>query len=153
MGRKPLKKKAMTAAERQARHRKKVRKEELELGKKAEREKKRIEEGRNYIPTPPGVTYWQKKKVVLATGEIEEKYYPVTRPLASMHWHELTDADLDALQQCLEREREGRRNGRRGAGGGGLGVCGEQLANDPAIQALAERTAKLLSGEQEAPNP
>ncbi|HJZ89692.1 MAG TPA: hypothetical protein VKE40_02395 [Gemmataceae bacterium] len=69
MGRKPVGKKAMTDAERQRRRRKRLRKEKLKLGKKALREQERLKAAEEYIPTPPGVTYFRELVVQTAEGE------------------------------------------------------------------------------------
>src|ERR1700756_3776800 len=83
MGRKPIGKKAMTDAQRQESRRKRLRKEKLKLGAKAEKEKKRLKNGDNYIPTPPGITYYVKVRV-----EGRDLWAPTTQPLASMKWDE-----------------------------------------------------------------
>lgn len=119
MGRKPVGKKAMTAAERQRRRRKRLRSAKLKLGKKALRQKKLLEAGEQYIPTPPGVTYWRRVTIRTVDGD-RTFWQPTTRPLAAMAWGELTDADLDALREHLDREVRKRRTGRGLGGGGGV---------------------------------
>jgi hypothetical protein len=118
MGRKPIGRKAMTAAERQRRRREKLRKEKLKLGRKAERERKRLKAAEDYIPAPPGITYWVKVQV---GGR--EIWQPKTHPLPSMYWHELRDEDLRSLIEQATRELDYRqRTGRRGTSSGLL-VC------------------------------
>jgi hypothetical protein len=95
----------MTPAERQRRRRKRLRKEQLKLGRKAERERRRLKEAKRYIPMPPGLTYWVKVRV----GD-REILQPTTVPLPSAHWHEFRDEDLRYLMERARRELE-----RRGA--------------------------------------
>jgi hypothetical protein len=118
MGRKPVGKKAMTDAERQRRRRKKARKEKLKLGKKAEKEKKRLKNADDYIPTPPGITYWYRVQV----GE-RTLWAPTTQPLASVKWGELREEDLRCLIEMAGRELECRAKGVANVNGGGVSVC------------------------------
>jgi hypothetical protein len=104
MGRKPIGRKAMTATERQRRRRKRLRKEKLKAGKKAERERRLLKEAEDYIPTPPGLTYWVKVQV---SGR--EILQPTTQPLAAMRWRELRDEDLQSLIEQARRELDRRR--------------------------------------------
>lgn len=92
----------MTPAGRQRRRRERLRKEQLKLGRKAERERKRLKAAKSYIPSPPGVTYWVKVRV----GD-QEIMQPTTLPLPSMRWRELSNEDLLSLleQVCQEIER------------------------------------------------
>jgi hypothetical protein len=117
MGRKPIGKKAMTAAERQRRRRARLRKEKLKLGCKAEKERKHLKAAERYIPTPPGITHWIKVRV----GD-REVWSPTTQPLPSMRWDQLRDEDLRSLIEQAQMEL----NRRAGVGkgpGGGIGVC------------------------------
>jgi hypothetical protein len=106
MGRKPVGKKAMTDAERQRRRRKKLRKEKLKLGRKAEKERKRLEAAKKYIPVPPGITYWVEVEV---NGR--KLWQPKTQPLPSMRWEELREEDLRYLIERAREELECRRLG------------------------------------------
>lgn len=129
MGRKPIGKRPMTDAERQQRRRKKLRKAKLKLGKKAIREKKLAAAANEYIPTPPGITYWRRVKVQTVAGE-RIIWQPTTRPLASVNWSELTEDDLATLAEHLESEKKRRQKGSGLAVGGGVGVCSAEPPAD-----------------------
>ena len=106
MGRKPVGKRAMTPAERQARRRKRLRKErsvEVRRRKRLMREEKIA---LAHIPMPPGVTYYRKVTVLTDEGE-QEVLVPETRPLAACSSH-LEDEDVQSLirQLCgIARQR------------------------------------------------
>ena len=72
MPRAPIGKRAMTPAERQQKRRKRrkrLKKEKLALGRKAERQRQLLKAADDYLPTPPGITYWRKVTVVTPQGE------------------------------------------------------------------------------------
>jgi hypothetical protein len=108
MGRPTIfKKGAQTAAERQKRHRAKIRRQQLADGKRdlsEERRKRLAERGQGYIPAPPGITYWREVTVVTPQGERKIRA-PVTQPLASIATSDLRDADIAALIYVLQREQ------------------------------------------------
>jgi hypothetical protein len=104
MGRKPVGKKAMTAAERQQRRRKKLRRQKLKLARKAEKEKTLLKNRQDYVPTPPGITYWVKVHI-----EGREILQPTTHPLPSMYWRELRDEDLHSVIDQAQKELARRR--------------------------------------------
>jgi hypothetical protein len=91
---------AMTAAERQARRRKRLRKERDAEWKRKERLRRREKNARDYIPTPPGVTYWRQVRVVTPEGEERDVWAPRTRPLAACR-NDLEDDDVRALLFAL----------------------------------------------------
>ena len=96
MGHKAIGRKAMTAAERQARRRKRLRKTRAtELNHKL-RLQARDARALAYIPMPPGITYWVTVKVKTPADEITEVWSPRTRPLAAIAV-DLTDEDVRAL--------------------------------------------------------
>jgi hypothetical protein len=125
MGRKPVGKKAMTDTERQRRRRKKVRKEKLKLGAKAEKEKKRLKSADDYIPTPPGITYWYRVEVGGRTI-----WAPTTQPLAGMKWGELRDEDLRSLIERASHELACRAKGVANPAQGGVGI----YSSDPPVK-------------------
>ncbi len=101
MGRPSIRKKGpMTAAERQQRHRARLKREKLKLGAKAVRQRQRLKMAEEYVPMPPGITYWRPVTIETANGPIETTV-PVTRPLASLPWADLENADIVALIQRL----------------------------------------------------
>ena len=103
----------MTAAERQRRHRARVRREQLAASVPAriEAHRKRLRKlGKDYIPAPPGITYWQTMTVITPQGE-QQIQTPMTRPLASIELSELSDKDIAALLYVLQTEQERRRKG------------------------------------------
>ncbi len=98
MGRKPIGKKPMTPAERQRRHRKR-----LKTGRSTEVRKKlaakaRDERALQYNPMPPGITVWYKKR--MKAREVAEIWQPRTRPLAAFQ-DGLEDDDILALLRDL----------------------------------------------------
>ena len=95
MGRPPIKKTAMTAAERQRRRRARLRREQGAAVTKAKRAKARDNAQANYMPMPPGLTYWRKVKVQTAEGE-QEIWHPTTRPIATLP-DDLSDDDIRSL--------------------------------------------------------
>lgn len=97
----------MSDAERQQRHRKKLRKAKLATGRKAERQRELLKAAGEYIPVPPGVTHWVQ--VTITEKHVGRTiWHPVTRPLPAMNWNELTDDELFTLQERLDRERNRR---------------------------------------------
>ena len=101
MGRKPIGKRAMTPAERQKRHRARLRKAKDAEWMKKERLKRRQENARRFMPTPPGTTYWRKVRVMTPEGE-QEIWAPLTRPLAACET-DLEDEDIQALLSQLHK--------------------------------------------------
>ncbi len=102
MGRKPIGKLAMTAAQRQRKRRRKLKgKRSAELrAKDAARRREKMLEG--YIPSPPGITYW--KHVEIRPEHVGRQIcQPATRPLASCQ-NELSNEDVIALIQRLYRQ-------------------------------------------------
>ena len=101
----------MTAAERQQKRRKRLRKEQgAELSRKM-RLKARQKAAEHYIPTPPGITYWRKVPIITADGQREPgvpptgpviMWQPKTRPLASCE----TDLEDDDIRALLRRLHE-----------------------------------------------
>jgi hypothetical protein len=91
---------AMTAAERQKRHRKRNRKQRTDEVVRMERFMRREENAKNYIPSPPGITYW--RKVRFRPNEEVEEMLPTTRPLAQCD-HDLDDEEVLALLDQLEK--------------------------------------------------
>lgn len=124
MGRKPLKKKAMTDAERQARRRKKVRDEKLKTGRKAEAQKKLLKAATQYVPCPPGITYYEEITAKLEDGTFRKVWVPKQRPLATVDWRELSDADLEELIATATERLRRRRAGLPEMSGAGVGVYG-----------------------------
>ncbi len=99
MGRKPIGKKPMTPAERQRRHRKRLKtKRSTEVRKKLAA-KARDERALLYVPMPPGVTVW--RKVRIKAREEVKIWQPTTRPLAAIQVDGLEDDDLLALLRDL----------------------------------------------------
>ena len=74
-GRPPIGKKAMTAAERQRRRRKKAAKVKTLAQMKLWATKKREEYAKDYTPAPPGITYWRYRQVRMPDNTISP--YPV----------------------------------------------------------------------------
>ncbi|OAI51860.1 hypothetical protein AYO44_16875 [Planctomycetaceae bacterium SCGC AG-212-F19] len=103
MGRKPKGRKAMTDAERQRRRRKRLRSEKLKLGRKAERQKKWLKTAGDYIPTPPGITYWEKVTIRTTDGE-RTLWQPKTRPAAAVEWNDAEDTDVLAVLEATLQE-------------------------------------------------
>ena len=103
MGRKPVGKRAMTPAERQARRRKRLRKERSVEVRHREglirREKRAL--AHIYIPMPPGITYWRYVTVLTDEGE-REVVAPTTRPLATCGT-DLEDDEIHSLIRQLRR--------------------------------------------------
>jgi len=95
-GRPPIGKQAMTAAERQRRRRKKLSAEKSVAAKKAIRAAHRAKAAKRYLPTPPGVTYWDRITVLLPDGTTKEILSPFTKPLAACQWN-LDSDDIFAL--------------------------------------------------------
>ena len=82
IGRRSGKKGASTAAERQARRRKRLRKTRSAVLNRQRAHKARDQQAEQYIPYPPGITYW--RKVTLRAGETTEIMQPKTQPLPSI---------------------------------------------------------------------
>jgi hypothetical protein len=95
MGRPPIRKKgAMTAADRQRRRRKPSRERAEQILKQ-------------YIPMPPGISYWDQVEVETPEGP-RKVWTPRVKPLASIAHNELTDEEiLELLRQlkALARQR------------------------------------------------
>jgi hypothetical protein len=101
----------MTAAQRQRRHRAKVKRRLVALGAgidKAERRKRRLAKiGQQMIPAPPGITYW--REVVVRTPEGDRKVWaPITQPAPGAALLNLTDVEIASLIEVLEREQDRR---------------------------------------------
>ena len=109
MPRAPIGKRAMTPAERQQKRRKRrnrlkrLKKEKLALGRKAERQRQLLKAADDYLPTPPGITYWRKVAVVTPQGE-RDVWSPKSRPLPSIEMHALDDGNLVNLIDALLAE-------------------------------------------------
>lgn len=103
MGRPPIGKKAMTPAERQKRRRKAAAKSETVEQRKGRRARVQAGIDKAYIPTPPGITYWEHVAVKQNDGTDTLIWAPKTRPLASCHL-DLSDDDLRALLDALQKE-------------------------------------------------
>ena len=98
MGRPPLRKKgAFTAAERQARRRKRLRKTRSAVLNRQRARKARDQQAEQYIPYPPGITYW--RKVTLRAGETTEIMRSKTQPLPSI----AGDLEDDEIRSLLEQ--------------------------------------------------
>ena len=113
MGRKPVGKKAMTDAQRQARRRKKLRKAQLKLGGtilQQEKQKKKLKAAKatDYIPVPPGITYWRQIKCACGGWY----WQPKTQPLPAMNWEELSEEELSEVAAkaiyALKMRRKGK---------------------------------------------
>ena len=100
MGRKPIGKRAMTPAERQARRRAKLRKEASKAVSAGKRRAARDKANARYIPYPPGITYYEAVTVTLQDGGKREIWTPKTRPLAACHT-DIADDDVLALLEQL----------------------------------------------------
>jgi hypothetical protein len=128
-GRPPIGKKAMTAAERQRRRRKTLAKQKTSIATKAIRAMARQKTADDYIPAPPGITYWSRCEVRLVDGTLKTILEPKTKPLAACDTN-LDDDDVLALIRRLGTmaKQRGLIDSARAAldqGGGtsGIGVC------------------------------
>ncbi len=101
VGRKPLGKRAMTPAERQARRRARLRRELEGAAKVGKRAAARDRAHAAYISAPPGITYWAAVEVA-RDGTTREIMAPNTRPLAACE-NDLTDDDVLALLAQLQK--------------------------------------------------
>lgn len=86
----------MSAAERQRRRRERLRKEQDKAVAAGKRAMAADKARANYIPMPPGITYWRKVVVQTAEGE-REVWTPETRPVATLDAVDLSDDDVMAL--------------------------------------------------------
>lgn len=96
----------MTPAERQARRRKRLRKERSVEVRRLERLLRRERNALAYIPSPPGITYWRSVTVLTDEGE-QEVLTPKTRPLATCA-NQLEDDEVRSLihqLHAIARER------------------------------------------------
>ncbi len=100
MGRTPIGRRAMTPAQRQRRRRKRLRKEQGDYVLKVESLRQRYEKAKEYIPSPPGITYYESIIIVTPEGE-RSIFVPKTRPLAACG-DDLEDEDVMALLERLE---------------------------------------------------
>ncbi len=98
MGRKPIGKKPMTPAERQRRRRKRLKADRSDEVRKKSAAKARDERALQYIPMPPGITVWFKKR--MKANEEFDAWIPRTRPLAAFQ-DGLEDDDILALFRDL----------------------------------------------------
>ncbi len=96
----------MTDAERQHRRRKKLRRERSDELKKKYRAIARDKQAENYMPYPPGITYWKTVVVQTTDGE-REIFAPKTRPLAACST-DLEDDDILSLLFRLRKEAKRR---------------------------------------------
>ncbi len=103
MGRPPIGKKPMTAAERQRRRRKKLKKAEKTEHQKAAAARARYEKEKQYMPMPPGIYFWKEVKVRAADDKIVNIWRPHRRPLAACG-DVLEDEDILALLDQLHGE-------------------------------------------------
>lgn len=108
MGRRPIGKKAMTAAERQRRRRAQLRLKSLKVGSKAERQKRQLKAAGKYIPIPPGFTFWRYEDVIGVDGKPRRIIAPMSKPLAAIALTFVDDADIGALVRLLVQEAERR---------------------------------------------
>lgn len=92
----------MTAAERQARRRAKLRKAAGKAATAGKRAAARDRGHAAYIPMPPGVTYYERLIVRLVDGSTKEIWAPKTRPLAACK-SDLRDEDVLALLEQLNQ--------------------------------------------------
>ena len=99
MARPPIGKRTMTPAERQRRWRKQLRKEQLALGYRAEKEQRRRRLAETYIPMPPGLTYWHTVEVLTAAGP-RQIHVPITKPLPSIN---VSEWDNNAVLSLLRK--------------------------------------------------
>jgi hypothetical protein len=137
MPRPPIGKRAMTPAERQRRRRKKLRKEKLALGSRAENERRRLKAAETYMLMPPGITYWREVEVLTADGP-RKILTPTTKPLPSLQVSDLDDSDVIQLLRQLTRAAIAR----------GLLKPGEPVPVMPMEDAGAKATAELLQATQ-----
>ncbi len=98
MGRNSIGKKPMTPAERQRRRRKRLRADRSDEVRKKSAAKAREERALAYIPMPPGITVWFKKR--MRAREEQEIWQPRTRPLAAFQ-DGLEDDDILSLLRDL----------------------------------------------------
>ncbi len=98
MGRNTIGKKPMTPAERQRRRRKRLKTERSAEVRKKMAAKAREEKALEYIPMPPGITVWFKKR--MKANEAVEVWIPRTRPLAAFQ-DGLEDDDILSLLRDL----------------------------------------------------
>lgn len=107
MGRPPIGKRAMSDAERQRRRRARLAKEHKTVIARKLRFKQREEAAVNYVPTPPGVTYWTQVVIETPCGP-KAIFSPTTRPLAACA-ADLEDEDVLALLQQVTHLAKSRR--------------------------------------------
>lgn len=103
MGRPPIGKKAMSAAERQKRHRKKQKREFSALAKKAAQQKARLEAAKHDKPMPPGFHVWRRRTVNTPDGETDI-WVSDERPFASTDLSLVENIDLGVLGALLQAE-------------------------------------------------
>jgi len=103
MGRPALfKKGALTAAERQRRRRQRLRRERSDELQKIAAQRAADDRLNEYIPYPPGITYWELVPVQTPEGP-REMWLPNVKPLARIAHDELTDEEIVGLVQDLVR--------------------------------------------------
>ncbi len=103
MGRKTIHKNPMTPAERQRRRRLKLKREQAALPGVAKRARRLAKAREIYIPTPPGLTRWEKMTICL--GHVgSEIWTPVTKPYLSFFPEDFTDAEIADLMVRLQKE-------------------------------------------------
>jgi len=103
MGRPPLfKEGALTAAERQRRRRKRLRRERSDELQKIATRRDAAESLKDYIPYPPGITYWELVPVQTPEGP-RKTWLPNVKPLARIAHDELTDEEIVGVVQDLIR--------------------------------------------------
>jgi hypothetical protein len=107
MGRPPIGKKPMSAAERQRRRLKRIARAASAEVRKAKAARARDKAALAYMPMPPGITYWRKVTVADPDGNPREIWSADTKPLAAIEGS-LDDDDVLALLRRLGRIARGR---------------------------------------------
>ena len=90
----------MTTAERQRRRRKRLRRERTNEQQKIAAQRAADDRLNEYIPYPPGITYWELVPVQTPEGP-REMWLPNVKPLARIAHDKLTDEDIVGLMQDL----------------------------------------------------
>lgn len=106
MGRPTIKKKPMTAAERQRRRRKKIKQVESAEHRKARLARQRYEKDRDCIPMPPGIHFYKEVRVKTEDGATETIWRHECKPLAACHVTLSNDDILALLDQLHGMARD-----------------------------------------------
>jgi hypothetical protein len=110
MGRPPIGKRAMTAAERQRRRHKRLRKERSDDWRRRERLMRRAKNADAFIPMPPGITYWSQ--VAIQPSDVGRLIWqPRTKPLAACGPSLEPDDVYALLRQLANMARGGHHSG------------------------------------------